>query len=208
MNKLYIKRCLIVVFLIILLFSVPYFFTFHHLSKIHSDWAEFATYFTLLVSIINTIVISVLSYLVWQSQISRDKFEKSYIEAQEKPAIVFLWAKELNTEGYWKLYNMGKGVALNIIVAERNKDNKEFKNPRKTYTLPQGGSIKIIWFKRPWELGAVYYDIFNQPYNSVCIHDETKVSKKGDNDFPLISNWEELINNSIRLDKPIEIEIK
>lgn len=175
--------------------ALPYIINFssNSISKKTSNWGAFGDYFNLIINIINVIVVGILSYLVYTSQITRDAFESTYIEAAERPVIIFGVDVASNR---WYAYNVGKGAALNVIIAEATATS-EWLYPKKCYSLASGEKFEITWFSAANRILGIYADIFssNHIYTSICVGDETTTEK---HEIPL--EWIDLVKaEAIRL---------
>lgn len=80
----------------------------------------------------------------------------------------------------WYVYNVGKGAALNVVIANDNPTNGEWINPKKCYSLAPNEKMVITWFQAAHKILGIYTDIFNNNYTSICAGDETIPHKYGE----------------------------
>jgi hypothetical protein len=85
-----------------------------------------------------------------------------------QPVLVFEFDQ---TEG-WKIRNVGKGPALNVIVSIRGK-NTLWKYPVTTPSLKDGNEFGLHWLGKlnTWMLGATYSDFDGKTYTTIGQHD-------------------------------------
>lgn len=87
------------------------------------------------------------------------------------PVLVFVYDKEHG----WEIRNVGKGPALNVIVAQSNGENWDM--PTSCYPIDAGDNLKIPWVGHdPYQLGVSYCDAHNRCYTSICKDDLTRIS--------------------------------
>src|SRR5690606_33837558 len=113
-NKLTITAiifCLITIGLL-----AAYIWTFRN-GKISNDpahWGQFGDYFGMIISLIGSVAVFGLSYLVYMGQKARDKWEKNILELNETPILIFT----ADNNNYDKCINVGKGSAHNVIIGK------------------------------------------------------------------------------------------
>lgn len=139
------------------------------------DWGAFGEYLNFIFTVVNTAILGYLSLLVFQAQLKRDAFESKYIEAQEKPILIFSFDRE---NGKWSAYNVGKGAALNVMISEGDNaiewTNENWTNARKCYSLAPEEKFTIEWFAEAGRILGIYSDSLSSTiYTSVCKDDET-----------------------------------
>lgn len=141
------------------------------------DWGAFGEYLNFIVTVVNTAILGYLSFLVIETQRKRDAFETKFIEAAEKPTLIFSFDR---ASGKWSAYNVGKGAALNVVIAEGDNneewDHSRRTNSRKCYSLAPEEEFTIEWFKEAGRILGIYSDtLSNKTYTSVCKDAETEV---------------------------------
>lgn len=171
-----LKLIIGIVIAVIAIGILPYiiFFGKYYISNKSQDWGAFGDYFSFIINVANLVVVGVLSYFVFILQKDRDNFEIRYIEASERPILIFAVDVKVNK---WYVYNVGKGAALNIVIAD--DDGKEkWQNPMKCYSLASGEKLLITWFTPAYRILGIYSDIFSTHlYSSICKSDETFTEK-------------------------------
>jgi hypothetical protein len=171
---------IIILSLLLLLMIVIYPIHFYTLkiSSSTADWADFAVYYTFIVSFGNTIAVIILSYAVYRSQLDRDKWERIHLEIQETPSLIFVF----DGLGYYRLYNMGKGTAHKIVVGKVPHGLEEIeKSPFKAYSIPPSAYIPAEWTKSSTVLYAYYENEKKEKFLTKCEGDinEEISTKKG-----------------------------
>lgn len=132
-------------------------------------WGQFGDYFGLIVNIINTIAVLFLGYLVYVAQGRRDKWEKHYLAAQEKPLLRFVAWDGTN----YRLYNMGKGPAHKIIIGKIQSGETSIATPTyKGYSIPSSAYLDVTWSTNSSTLYAYYEGEENNYYIVQCYEDE------------------------------------
>src|SRR5690554_3248736 len=106
-NKLnFNNRIFLLSSLIIIIFIGSYIYTFKEFSSESSDWADFATFISLAIAIINLIIFYLLTLEIHKYNITQNK-------KNIKPIISF---KLINSkESYW-LENIGSGIAVDVKI--------------------------------------------------------------------------------------------
>ena len=171
-----LRRIILVSLMILIVGTFPFMckFSGQKLSDSIQEWGAFGDYFSLIINMLNLLVVGMLSYFVFVLQKRRDEFESTYIEAEERPTLIFAVDVARNQ---WYIYNVGKGAALNVIIAEDHGD-KTWQNPKKCYSIASGEKLYIDWFVAAFRILGIYSDIFNNNcYASICISDETLTEK-------------------------------
>jgi hypothetical protein len=134
------------------------------------DWGAFGEYLNFIITVVNTAILGYLSFLVVETQQKRDSFETSYIEAEEKPILIFAVDAVLNQ---WYVYNVGKGAALNVVVSRRTFGG-DWIDSRKCYSLAPEEKFVINWFREAYSISGVYSDsVSKKVFTSICVGDET-----------------------------------
>src|SRR5215467_4188933 len=104
-------------------------------------------------------------------------FSMSYLQSRRSaitgvmPVLAFVYDKE----GQWFLQNLGNGPALNIIVAEKARNDSQWSNPVRIPPLPREGRFPLhVNVNARW-LGASYMDIEGHEYSATCADDDSRV---------------------------------
>jgi hypothetical protein len=138
------------------------------------DWADFSNYINPFFALSGLPILAALSYMVYRAGIRKDEQELKYREISERPIIIF---RVEPGKGRWRIMNLGKGAAMNIIVAYSN-DGESWLYPVKCYSLEPNGFLTITWHSPVYAWRAVYNDVFEDNYyTATCIGDETKIKK-------------------------------
>ncbi|WP_336516603.1 hypothetical protein [Pollutibacter soli] len=124
----------------------------------HTNWAEFATFFSLPISVINAIAVFYLGYKVYLAQKRRDEWERTQSLADLK------FVAELGQ--VYKLYNMGNSVANHVIVAKVPSGTNEGTTNNTTtisrihrcYSIPAGGHLSLLFTEQTEKLYARYHN--------------------------------------------------
>jgi hypothetical protein len=135
------------------------------LSNKQEDWGAFADYLNVFISILNIVFIALLTYSIYRYQ-KEDEQNKSI------PILIF----KVNRNKKWAVQNVGKGVALNILVSYTEKKDQWLK-PVKVYSIIEGQEIELGWFKASLQCGAEYFDMNGNVYKSICKNDDTEFIK-------------------------------
>lgn len=168
---------------LILIFVHIYSFAGISLSKDPSMWGVFGDYYNLIFSIINTAITGLLTYAVYALQRKRDKWEKDrdlweqqFLAFQEIPSLIF-FSHDGNT---YRLYNMGKGTANNVIFANHEMNKTDLNKPIKAYSIPPNCYLTIEeWTQKANKLYAYYESVAiageaPKTYLTLCDGDQNK----------------------------------
>ncbi len=100
-----------------------------------------------------------------------------------RPVVVFVYKEGAG----WFLRNIGKGPALNILIAKRSETG-EWYAPVRVPPLPEEESFDLAWWgpADALEAGATYQDFRGHTYSSTCRHDLSKVYEER-----LLPDWSE-----------------
>jgi hypothetical protein len=141
--------------LIIIIFIGSYIYTFKEFSSESSDWANFATFISLAIAIINLIIFYLLTLEIHKYNITQNK-------KNIKPIISF---KLINSkESYW-LENIGSGIAVDVKIKRNFRDNK-WEEGYNYFTLSPGERVYLSWSKHSIQLVAEYKDSEGYQYYS------------------------------------------
>jgi hypothetical protein len=90
-----------------------------------------------------------------------------------RPVLVFVHEEPTG----WRLQNIGKGPALNILIAKRD-DREDWFDIARVPPLPENGAVDLSrWGKTVSdEAGATYQDFKDNAYSSICKDDRAHTS--------------------------------
>jgi len=182
-NKLnFNNRIFLLSSLIIIIFIGSYIYTFKEFSSESSDWADFATFISLAIAIINLIIFYLLTLEIHKYNITQNK-------KNIKPIISF---KLINSkESYW-LENIGSGIAVDVKIKRNFRDNK-WEEGYNYFTLSPGERVYLSWSKHSIQLVAEYKDAEGYQYysymdgNFLRFFDEKIGQEKYPNEFSKVT---------------------
>ncbi len=87
------------------------------------------------------------------------------------PVLAFVYDRD----GQWILQNLGNGPALNVVVADKATETKEWSNPVRLPPLPRDGQFALRVRPNVRWLGASYMDIEGHEYSATCVNDDSRV---------------------------------
>jgi hypothetical protein len=102
-----------------------------------------------------------------------------------RPVLVFVY----NGGSGWQLMNIGAGPALNVTVAQKNVQTKEWFNLVRVPPLPKESDFHLEWLGHVNNtgLGVICEDFHSRTYSSTCGNDLSRVFRgRGE-----IRKWEE-----------------
>lgn len=156
------------------------------LSKDPTMWGVFGDFYNVVFSIINTAITGLLTYAVYALQKKRDMsdkhrdlWEQKFLTLQETPSLIFF---SHDGESY-RLYNMGKGTANNVIFANHKANSAEIGPPIKTYSIPPNCYVEIeAWTQNAHRLYAFYESVAiaeekPQRFLTICVGDQNQQIK-------------------------------
>ncbi len=101
----------------------------------------------------------------------------------KRPTLVF---KYDNKTG-WDLENVGESAAVDVLVAQQDHHEQDWKNPTRLHPLAAGGRVNLFWVGyNADKLGAIYHDDQGNEYHSFCDEDLTELKTER-----FLPNWEE-----------------
>jgi hypothetical protein len=134
-----------------------------------TDWAQIA-------SAVFTAVAAAAALLAVRRAGEQNETARESIAAQlrsaerteiltRKPVLAFIDDPD---GGAWELRNVGRGPALNVLVAQRDPQEGTWTNPVLAPPLDAGRTFRLAWLGRVNEtgLGVVYTDSEGQEYTS------------------------------------------
>ena len=152
-----------------------------HISDKKEAWSQFGDFLNVFVSIANLILVSALTYIIYAYQ-REDESNKSI------PILIF---KVNPTTRNWVVQNVGKGVALNILVTY-SKQLDKWEKPTKIYSLSDNLEKELPWFEPSLQCSAIYYDYLGNVFSSICINDDTKFIKNANHLSEFKENYHRL----------------
>ena len=102
-----------------------------------------------------------------------------------RPVLAFVY----HGKSGWHLRNIGSGPALNVTVAQKNVESKEWFNPVRVPPLEEASRFHLAWLGHVNHtgLGVVYEDFQGRTYSSTCGNDLSRIFR-GRGEIP---KWEE-----------------
>lgn len=171
---------LIVLFVVVVIIPIIlYVCTFgKFLSHEKEVWAQFGDFFNMFISMASLIVVSTLTYIIYIYQ-REDESNKSI------PILIF---KVDAVKKMWIIQNVGKGVALKILVSY-SKTQGNWEKPTKIYSLIENSEIELSWFEGSLQCSAMYFDYLGNSFSSICQNDDTQFVKGGNHLMDFKSNY-------------------
>ena len=170
--------------LIIIIFIGSYIYTFKEFSSESSDWANFATFISLAIAIINLIIFYLLTLEIHKYNITQNK-------KNIKPIISF---KLINSkESYW-LENIGSGIAVDVKIKRNfSEGDNKWEEGYNYFTLSPGERVYLNWSQYSIQLVAEYKDAEGYQYysymdgNFLRFFDEKIGQEKYPNEFSKVT---------------------
>ena len=142
----------------------------------HIDWAVAAG----VITAVATAFIAGATILMWKSSTIATRIAVG----QTMPILNFRVDRK---EGpAWIVENVGKGVALNVLIAHETRDGKVEEPIRDYNALGPGMRYRIRWKPQPFKFVAQYTDVYQQRYTGVCARNVNSVCKEW-----LYEDWNE-----------------
>ncbi len=164
MNRFWLFYLFLGISFLILIGAVG-FYIYHfgtHFSDKKEEWGQFGDFLNVFVSICNLVVVTSLTFIVFKIQQSEQRVEV-------RPYLIF---KVLPQKKIWAVKNVGRGVALNVLITN-SQEREEWDVPVKIYSLMPEEVLEITWFGPSIQCRGVYFDIHENVYTSTCENDET-----------------------------------
>ena len=178
-NKTLLITLIILSVLVIIVPLILYVSTFgKFLSHEKEVWGQFGDFFNMFVSMASLIIISTLTYIIYIYQ-KEDESNKSI------PILIF---KVNATKKVWVVQNVGKGVALNILISY-SKQLDSWEKPTKIYSLTENSELELFWFEPSLQCSAMYFDYLGNSFSSICQNDDTQFIKGGKHLIGFQSNY-------------------
>jgi hypothetical protein len=89
-----------------------------------------------------------------------------------RPVLVFVC--EVRDE-VWCVQNVGAGPALDVLVAEKDRDEQPWARFRRVPPLPKDGKIRLR--SAPSFLAVTYHDAENNAYSTICTGYRNRLQK-------------------------------
>jgi hypothetical protein len=99
------------------------------------------------------VLVSVIAILVAKRAVTRSV----------RPVLVFVC--EVRDE-VWRVQNVGTGPALDILIAEKDRDEQPWARFMRVPPLPKDGEIRLR--SAPRFLAVTYHDAENNAYSTIC----------------------------------------
>lgn len=191
MSKVHLRQqrqtiVIVIIFSFFLLFFPVLFYFMHFrsgsVSNDPSDWADFSTYLTSFIGLVNVLIVGGLTFVLYRYNQQRDyeldkvqKESRRIEEINERPILVF---RKFKSHMFYTLCNIGHGVALNIsIKSSETKITDKWDSSFIAYSLGSKDEVDMIWTSSCKLLAAEYSDIFGNKYGSFMENDEICVFK-------------------------------
>lgn len=134
-------------------------------SAEQEHWGAFSDYLNVFISILNIVFLALLTYSIYRYQ-REDEQNKSI------PILIF----KVDNRRKWTVQNVGKGVALNILISSSKKQDS-WDKPTKVYSIMEGAELKLPWISAALQLRADYFDMNKNTLSSICQNDDTEFVK-------------------------------
>jgi hypothetical protein len=108
------------------------------------------------------VLVSVFAVLVAKRAVTRSV----------RPVLVFVC--EVRDE-VWCVQNVGAGPALDVLVAEKDRDEQPWARFRRVPPLPKDGKIRLQ--SAPSFLAVTYHDAENNAYSTICTGYRNRLQK-------------------------------
>ena len=89
-----------------------------------------------------------------------------------RPVLVFVC--EVRDE-VWRVQNVGRGPALDVVVAEKDRDDQPWARFRRVPPLPRDGEVRLR--SAPSFLAVTYHDAENNAYSTICTGYRNRLQK-------------------------------
>jgi hypothetical protein len=108
------------------------------------------------------VLVSVIAILVAKRAVTRSL----------RPVLVFVC--EVRDE-VWRVQNVGTGPALDVLVAEKDRDEQPWARFKRLPPLPKDGEIRLR--SAPNFLAVTYNDAENNAYSTICTGYRNRLQK-------------------------------
>jgi hypothetical protein len=108
------------------------------------------------------VLVSVIAVLVAKRAVTRSL----------RPVLVFVC--EVRDE-VWRIQNVGTGPALDVLVAEKDRDEQPWARFRRVPPLPKDGEIRLR--SAPSFFAVTYHDAENNAYSTICTGYRNRLQK-------------------------------
>lgn len=95
------------------------------------------------------------------------------IRSSARPVLIF----SMTADYRWKIENVGTGPAINVVIADRHKTG-DLESITNCFPIAAGAFLALPWITAGWELIAVYTDVFNGKFTSICQGNRNRVVKR------------------------------
>ncbi len=108
------------------------------------------------------VLVSVIAILVAKRAVTRSV----------RPVLVFVCEVR---DKVWCVQNVGTGPALDILVAEKDRDEQPWARFKRVPPLPKDGKIRLR--SAPSFLAVTYHDAENNAYSTICTGYRNRLQK-------------------------------
>lgn len=177
------KTILIFVLLIVIIFLLTYIMNFGNsnfeLSPNSTDWANFAIFFGLAVSILNLIIFYYLTMELHKYNLNKD--------LEDAQPIISFHLKD--GDPFYTLENIGRSAAIGLKIKRNFKQEKNvWEEGYNYFTISPGERIKLQWTNLSMELGAVYKNRHGNDFYSYMDGNNLRYFDAKNDDFEELRN--------------------
>jgi hypothetical protein len=108
------------------------------------------------------VLVSVIAILIANRAVTRSL----------RPVLVFVC--EVRDE-VWRVQNVGTGPALDVVVAEKDRDEQPWARFKRVPPLPKDGEIRLR--SAPIFFAVTYNDVENHGYSTICTGYRNRLQK-------------------------------
>jgi hypothetical protein len=152
----------------------------------HSSLASAGSAVTESATIVTAFAAAAMVWISWLL-LKSNRIANRIAVGQSMPILNF--RVDQNESPAWIVENVGKGVALNVLLAHVRPDGKVDEPLRDYNTLRPGMKYKIRWMPRPYKFVAQFTDVYGHCYSAVCERNKNSLHEKW-----LYQGWANLKN--------------
>lgn len=133
-----------------------------------------ATMVLVLVTVMTTLAALATCVMAWLTcSISKSNRLANLIAVRENMPVLNFRVDQSESPA-WIVENVGKGVAMNVLLAHEMPDGK-LEYPLRDYNaLGPGMSYRITWMSKPFKFIAQYTDSYGSRYTEICVGNVNK----------------------------------
>jgi hypothetical protein len=136
------------------------------------DWTSMAMVIAAVATAIATVVLAYLTRRV----ISCNETANRIAQGQNMPVLNF--RVDRREFPAWIVENVGKGVAMNVLLAHETRSG-QVQTPIRDYnTFQPGMGYRIMWINRPYKFVAQYTDIYENRFTATCVGNTNSIQSK------------------------------